>query len=205
MMAAAQLGVKNDQNGLDYFLTEQDKSLPDNVTNEVPSTFIAIVIGAKHSTKRLPLDKIRELCSSLKQNVILLGGPEDKDTGELISKDLSSVKNYCGELTIGQSAFLISKASLVITHDTGLMHIAAAFQKRIISIWGNTVPEFGMYPYVPKNTGLSKVFEVGNLNCRPCSKIGYDTCPKRHFKCMNDQDIDGIKNMATQLLTDSKV
>jgi ADP-heptose:LPS heptosyltransferase len=76
---------------------------------------------------------------------------------------------------------------MVITHDTGMMHIAAAFQKKIISIWGNTIPEFGMYPYGVEH---SFIFEVKKLSCRPCSKIGFQACPKSHFRCMNDQEID---------------
>jgi len=200
MMTVSKLGVDNDHEGLDYFLTEKDKSLPSEIIDEIPTTYIAIVIGAKHSTKRLPVKKLTELCDSLDQEIILLGGPEDRENGELILQNLSSVKNYCGELTLGQSAFLISKASLVISHDTGLMHIAAAFRKKIISIWGNTVPEFGMYPYLPKDNDISQEFEVKGLKCRPCSKIGYDSCPKEHFKCMNEQDIDEIQKFANKLL-----
>jgi ADP-heptose:LPS heptosyltransferase len=80
----------------------------------------------------------------------------------------------------------------VISHDTGMMHIAAAFNKKIISIWGNTVPEFGMYPYMPQHSKNNFVAEVKNLSCRPCSKIGKTSCPKGHFKCMNDIDLDEI-------------
>ena len=65
-----------------------------------------------------------------------------------------------------------------------MMHIAAAFGKKIISVWGNTVPELGMYPYLPGEG--SRLIQVNNLKCRPCSKIGYMECPKGHFRCMND-------------------
>ena len=61
-----------------------------------------------------------------------------------------------------------------------------AFKKKIYSVWGNTVPAFGMYPY--KTDENSKIIEVTDLNCRPCSKIGYDKCPKGHFKCMQEID-----------------
>jgi len=70
------------------------------------------------------------------------------------------------------------------------MHIAAAFRKPVISLWGNTVPAFGMYPYLPEEfSRISRIFENKNLSCRPCSKIGFDSCPKQHFKCMNDLDV----------------
>ncbi|MCX6271409.1 MAG: glycosyltransferase family 9 protein [Bacteroidetes bacterium] len=99
--------------------------------------------------------------------------------------------NTCGRLSLNESATLIRNASLVITHDTGLMHIAAAFSKNIISVWGNTIPEFGMYPYFPEDyKGHSKILEVKGLRCRPCSKLGYKKCPEGHFKCMMDIDPD---------------
>ncbi|RTQ44044.1 glycosyl transferase, partial [Hymenobacter gummosus] len=69
---------------------------------------------------------------------------------------------------------------------TGQMHIAAAFRKEIISVWGNTVPEFGMYPFRTEFRAL----EVEGLGCRPCSKIGYEKCPQGHFRCMRDIRID---------------
>jgi len=74
----------------------------------------------------------------------------------------------------------------VFTHDSGLMHIAAAYGKEIYSIWGNTVPDFGMYPYRTKFT----VFENNSIGCRPCSKIGHSKCPLGHFKCMKNQFFD---------------
>ena len=74
----------------------------------------------------------------------------------------------------------------MVSHDTGLMHIAAAFGKEIFSVWGNTVPAFGMYPYRTE----FRVLEVPGLACRPCSKIGFAKCPQGHFKCMRDQALD---------------
>jgi ADP-heptose:LPS heptosyltransferase len=82
------------------------------------------------------------------------------------------------------------------------MHIAAAFQKPVISIWGNTVPELGMTPYEPETPERVVIAQVKNLSCRPCSKIGYKKCPKGHFKCMMDQDEDFIVNEALRLFPD---
>ena len=127
--------------------------------------------------------------------VILLGGNADKHLGEELVKSITGkrVINTCGSLTINQSASLIQQAGWVITSDTGLMHIAAAFHKRIISVWGNTIPEFGMGVYLPQAD--SRVIEVKDLSCRPCSKLGYKKCPKGHFKCMNLHDFGFVKNL----------
>ncbi|MEM6699004.1 MAG: glycosyltransferase family 9 protein, partial [Bacteroidota bacterium] len=93
------------------------------------------------------------------------------------------------------SASVVRQAYKVITHDTGMMHIAAAFQKEILSVWGNTIPEFGMYPYYGSQKDRNTTFEVNNLSCRPCSKIGHETCPKGHFKCMELQDTGAIARL----------
>ena len=118
---------------------------------------------------------------------MLLGGKEDAQNGETISSAAGMhVINTCGMFNLNQSASLVRQASKVISHDTGLMHIASAFKKEIVSVWGNTVPAFGMYPYLPGEG--SSIVEVVDLPCRPCSKIGYPKCPQGHFKCMNDID-----------------
>ena len=72
------------------------------------------------------------------------------------------------------------------------MHIAAALRKEIYSFWGNTIPGFGMYPYLPAGQGKSYILEVEGLSCRPCSKIGYKKCPKKHFRCMMDHDLEQL-------------
>jgi len=101
--------------------------------------------------------------------------------------------NACGRFSINQSASVIQQAAWVVTSDTGMMHIASAFNKKIISVWGNTVPEFGMGPYLPAPE--SSILEVKGLECRPCSKLGYRQCPLGHFKCMNDIDTSALETL----------
>jgi ADP-heptose:LPS heptosyltransferase len=176
------LGVKNDNQGLDFFLSAIDK-LDISI---FPKNYIIFVIGGQHATKILPNEKIISIIKKVNKPVLLIGGPEDAHRGEDIAKACSKVVNTCGKYSILHSASLVQQATMVITHDTGMMHIAAAFNKKIYSVWGNTVPEFGMYPYLESEQ--SKRIEVKGLNCRPCSKIGYDKCPKGHFKCMQEID-----------------
>lgn len=184
--AVAHLGVKNDLNGLNFFIDAKNEVNISSLQKEFHNGFIAFVIGAKHNTKKLPLEKIISICKKINQPIILIGGKEDFETGETIASHTSNIFNACGKYNLQHSASLVKQAEKVITHDTGMMHIAAAFKKNIISVWGNTVPEFGMYPYMPGKE--SKIVEVQNLSCRPCSKIGFEKCPKGHFKCMNEID-----------------
>ena len=184
----AHIGVKNDLKGLNFFIDVKDEIDISSLPKEFSTGYIALVIGAKHNTKKLPTEKIISICKKINRPIVLIGGKEDMETGEKITSQISNIFNACGKYNLQQSASLIKQAKKVITHDTGMMHIAAAFQKNIISIWGNTVPEFGMYPYMPGNELNSQIVEVENLSCRPCSKIGFEKCPKGHFKCMNEID-----------------
>jgi len=188
-LAAAQpLGISNDQKGLDYFIPKQDEVKPTDYGLRSP--YIALVTGAAHATKRMPLEKLIEICQSTTQQIVLLGGPDEKDQGEaIVAATGSHVINACGQARLHQSASLLRQSSFVITHDTGLMHIAAAFRLPIVSVWGNTVPEFGMYPYLLDNPEKSIMMQVPDLSCRPCSKIGYNQCPKGHFDCMQQQKV----------------
>jgi ADP-heptose:LPS heptosyltransferase len=202
MDAARHLGVQTDQLGLDYFIPEKDEVEMNWLPEPFQRRYVAVVIGAKFATKRLPFNRLVELCDRINKPVVLLGGPEDAETGKKIEaffnkdstpeateftlqNDLGKktiVFNACGKFNLNQSASLVRQSIAVFTHDTGLMHIAAAFKKKVYSIWGNTTPKFGMYPY--KTSFV--IFENNKINCRPCSKIGFNKCPKGHFKCMND-------------------
>jgi ADP-heptose:LPS heptosyltransferase len=130
-----------------------------------------------------------------------MGGKEDSEAGDRIAAKLNSgtsnlqpqtIFNACGKFSLNESAALIKQSLKVISHDTGLMHIAAAFKKEIVSVWGNTVPEFGMSPYYGNFEIRNSKFEIKNLPCRPCSKIGFEKCPKGHFRCMVEQDENKI-------------
>lgn len=183
LQAAEHLGIKNDDQGLDYFIPANDEINIDSLPPGHQKGYIGFVIGAKHFTKQLPEEKIISICKKVDQPIILLGGKEDMERGANIEKAVGpTIYNGCGKYNLNQSASIIKQAKKIISHDTGLMHIAAAFKKDIISVWGNTVPAFGFTPYLPGEN--SKIVEVKDLSCRPCSKIGYDKCPKGHFKCM---------------------
>lgn len=171
MQTVAHLGVKNDAMGLDFFLRPEDElDLKNVLPGDFEQGFVAFVIGGQHEGKMCSAEKITAICKQITKPVVLLGGPEDAARGEQISREAGAhVFNACGKFKLGQSAFLVKMADVVITHDTGLMHIAAAFKKKVISLWGGTVPELGMYPYLPGEG--SKILEVKHV-MRPSSKLG---------------------------------
>jgi heptosyltransferase-2 len=191
-------GVYNDGVGMDYFIS------PDEVVQQkdIPAShhlgYVAIVIGASFYTKKLPVYKLQGLCNQIKHPIILLGGKEDRIEGEEISKiDPIKIYNACGKFSLNESVDLVRQSKLVITHDTGLMHVAAALKKPVIAVWGSTTPSFGMVPYYGKNylvkhSNPYNNVQVHKLWCRPCTKIGRHKCPQGHFKCMKNISINEI-------------
>lgn len=183
------LGVKNDGLGLDYFIPAEVELKGEDIPFSHSQGYIALVIGAAHNTKKLPVQKLVELVTGIRYPLILIGGKSDiKEANEISQSDPVKIYNACGKFSLDESADLIRKAKLVISHDTGMMHIAAAFKKYILSVWGNTVPTFGMTPYLTE----FEIFHVNKLWCRPCSKTGFAKCPLGHFKCMEKQDVSAI-------------
>lgn len=189
--------VKNDDAGLDFFI-------PENETfnlSELPEThrngYVAFVVAGTWETKKLPVGKVAEICNGMPFPVILLGGRLESEEGEKIAALTGdNVLNLTGKISLNESASLVRDARVVLTNDTGLMHIAAAYKKKILSFWGNTVPQFGMYPY--QAHPASAMLEVAGLKCRPCSKLGYHSCPKKHFRCMEEQNVKKAVDWVTK-------
>ncbi len=193
----ASLGVVNDNEGLDFFINDVDEVDVAKISPMLSNGYVAVVLSGTFFTKRFPNEKIISLCNKLNSPVVLLGGNSEVENGIKIIKGLESTKVYNGvnKYGIAQSASLVRQANAVVTNDTGLMHIAAAFKKKIISVWGNTIPEFGMTPYYGNKELEEKnsiIMEIKDLYCRPCTKLGYDHCPEKHFRCMRDIDEEGI-------------
>ncbi len=185
------LGIKNDDMPIDYYI-----SRPYNLSEFLPEThrkkFVAFIIGATHFTKRLPNDKIIEICKGINLPIVLLGG-NDVTANALIVQQAIGDKVYsaCGIMNLDQSAYLVNMAHKVIGFDTGLTHISEAFNRPLASVWGGTTPELlGVHPYK-----ISDSLIVGeDLSCRPCSKFGLEKCPLGHFKCMKNINAEIVIN-----------
>jgi heptosyltransferase-2 len=192
--AVAKLGVKNDKQGLDYFAApEPDFRLPFD-------KYIAVVCGGTYVTKQIPPRLIWELTQCKEYNFVLLGDVGDRQRLESIGQPWGdNVFNACGQTTLNQSALLVKNAEAVVTSDTGLMHISAAYGKKTVAVWGNTTPQLGMYPYMPQCEGNFVNLER-ELPCRPCSKLGYDKCPKGHLRCMMDISAEEIMAEAGRII-----
>ena len=197
--ALAPLGVVDDGEGLDLFIDEETAEV-----QVIEEPYLSLSISGSFYTKRLPLKELKELVALIKKPLALLGGKGEEAIGEeLAEQHPERITNYCGRTSLQQTAYIIQHSQGVVTHDTGTMHIAAALKKPICSIWGNTIPGFGMYPYFGhKHKDVderSLIIQIRSLSCRPCSKLGYSSCPQGHFKCMRLQDLQAIAAWAKSI------
>lgn len=186
--AALPLGVRDDGLGCEVFLSESDKAFAEKMLPNAKRR-LAVCYGARHFTKRFPAEKFTRVIESVLNRtdaeVLLLGGESDKMIGDEIFSMLGSrprIKNFSGACSLLQTAALLTQSDAVLTNDTGLLHIASAFQKNTVTLFGSSVREFGFAPFRTPH----RIFEVRGLGCRPCSHIGKDYCPEGHFKCMRD-------------------
>jgi ADP-heptose:LPS heptosyltransferase len=207
METVQSFGVQNDGKGMDYFIPEDQEITQKDIPASHHLGYIAVVIGASYFTKKLPVYKLQELCRTIDHPIMLLGAKEEFAEGEQIaSVDPIKVYNACGKFSVHESADLVRKSKLVIAHDTGLMHIAAALKKPVIAIWGSTTPSFGMVPYYGENylAGHAQPYDdvqVHKLWCRPCTKFGRKKCPQGHFKCMKKISIKEIAQKVNKRLS----
>lgn len=184
------LGVKNDNLPIDYFLPNDTSIIQQIIPEYADKPYIALVIGATHFTKRMPNERVIDLCSRLNHPIILLGGKDVALNAEIIQQaKTKNIINLVGKISLNDSVTVVKNAAYLIGFDTGLTHIAEAFNKKLVTIWGSTAPELlGVQPYK-----VTQHFEAGvELNCRPCSKFGLSACPKGHFNCMNKIDLQTI-------------
>src|SRR5688572_168093 len=196
----ADFGVIDDEAGLDYFIPEEDLVKESDIPASHHAGYIAIVIGASYYTKKLPVHKLITLCESIHHPIILIGGREDVRVGEEVAAfGNGKVYNACGKFNLNESADLVRRSKIVISHDTGLQYIASAFNKKVLAIWGSTSPRLDVEPYyskaflaTQKEKPYENIIRLPELWCQPCSKYGKKKCPLGHFKCMEQMDINYI-------------
>lgn len=190
--AVQPIGVNNDHKPCELMFNASHTVDTSSAFGLDAKKYLAVAVGAQFATKTMPEQLLSAVLANVDSPIVLLGGPTDTERGKTLEEALKPhshpVVNAINRFSLLQSASIVAQAKAILTHDTGLMHIATAFGVPVISVWGNTVPELGMYPYYPNNRERYSIHEVKNLPCRPCSKIGYQSCPKKHFNCMTLQN-----------------
>ncbi len=174
-------------------------------------TVVGLVPMAKHFTKQWPSERFVEFGVQFarrnKSKIILFGPREGTDTcgdiAQMINAEVGSTAavSLAGMLSILEVAAALDHCTLVVSNDSGLMHLAAARKRKVVAVFGSTVKEFGFFPYGTE----SIVLERNGLSCRPCSHIGLERCPKGHFRCMKEIQAADAVAAAEQLLRNPSV
>lgn len=162
---------------------------------------IGIAPGARHNTKRWPAARFAEAAARLAalpdSLVVLLGDKNDRGVAEEVASRLSvPSKNLAGWTSLRELIAVTSQLSLLLTNDSALLHIGEACRVPVVALFGPTVRPFGFAPY----RATSRVAEVGNLGCRPCTLHGGERCPLKHHRCMEDLDVNAVLFVASELV-----
>ncbi|HGY54321.1 MAG TPA: glycosyltransferase family 9 protein [Caldithrix abyssi] len=201
LRVGAKEGIKDDDNGLELFWKDSVDVEAKHILrkNNVYHDYIVLAPGAAHYTKRWPIEKfdqlIKELLQSTNKQIILLGNKEERKYASALVTS-NRIINLAGQLTLLQAAVIVSRARVIVTNDSGLMHLATAVNTPVVSIFGSTVKELGFFPY----KSVARVHEANNLWCRPCSHIGRSRCPLGHFKCMQQINSKDVFNSVQKFL-----
>ncbi len=199
-ITASPLEIEDDGKGLELWLPGEVGTYPPETNTDRNNLKIAVAPGAFHNTKRWQQEKYLELIIHLKDNlnadIVLIGGKKDKEITDWIKSNLNFDFEDCTESdSILQTAKAIDSVSLLISNDTGVVHIAAARKVPVIAIFGSTVQEFGFVPFRTKYEIVEK-----HLPCRPCTHYGLYKCPKVHFDCMNKISVEDVVSAVKRMI-----
>lgn len=211
-------GVENDGKGPEIFPSPDDHAAVAKMMADLGvragEPCIVLAPGARHWSKRWPGERFAEVGATLARDpgsrplgdaslerdagtrlrIFVLGGKDDAGLCAEVAADIrreapaANVVDLAGRFTLSGCALVMDRASVVITNDTALMHIAAARKRPVVAIFGPTVREFGFFPVGTK----SVVLERQGLECRPCTHIGGPTCPAGHFRCMLETEPSAV-------------
>jgi heptosyltransferase-2 len=185
--AAAELDVQPDGQPPDFFIGEEaDAHAADRLSTlglGQDRPIVAMAPGAAHATKRWPaeywVDLVRRITST-GADVALLGGPDDAELGRRISELAgANVGSVAGALGLQETGAVVRRAEVLISGDTGVMHMATGVGTPVVALFGPTVGQFGFFPYRSE----AAVVQL-DLPCRPCSAHGSARCPLGHHRCM---------------------
>lgn len=169
-----------DEKGLELYIPKKLNSQLDD-----SNKYIGICPGSRHKTKMWPPEYFIELGKMFAQQnyrIVLFGGKDDQKICNEMSESIPDSIDLSNDNDLYTLAINMKKCKTIICNDSGLMHTSVAVGIPVVSVFGSTVKELGFFPYGGKNL----VLENNSLSCRPCSHIGLDECPKKHFKCMKD-------------------
>ena len=161
--------------------------------SDLSPSFVALAPSAAYPLKRWPKENFEELIAmSENQKFVLLGGPEDLFLEEIKIKFPERVFNLAGQLSLLESAAAVSLSRVLVSNDTGIMHMAEQLNHPCVALMGPA--PFG-HPSKPSTKILER-----DLWCRPCSKHGQGPCVNKEFqKCLRDISALEVKSRISEV------
>lgn len=196
--AARRLDVRPDGGPPEFFLGAAARErvarwLADRKLEDTP--LAALAPGAAHATKRWPIPHWQALAERLRSagyRLVVVGGPEDRGVARQLG---TQVESAAGEFTLQETGACLARAKVLVSGDTGVMHIATGVGTPVVALFGPTVEAFGFFPYRARAAVLEE-----NLSCRPCSTAGTARCPLGHHRCLNDLLPDRVAAAVARLV-----
>lgn len=185
--AMESLGVVDDGIGMKL-------KIPESELSEHRRPLAVLCPGARHETKRWPLANWIHLADSLRlngYNLIVCGSKsEEQDCRRIPGSDEVMIDKPLVDVAKAMRA-----ATVVICHDSGLMHLAVGVDARLVAIFGPTVKEFGFFPFRAHSIEMQQ-----DLTCRPCTAFGGNRCPLGHHNCMNQTTPEQVRSAVESVL-----
>ncbi len=207
--------VKDDGKGLEIFVPDETLSAVSSIMAkhrlDQYNTVLGMAPAAEHATKMWPGERFAEVALEAARvhqaKIFIFGGQEDTKRCEEIaglvnsSAGMEAAVSFAGRLSLLETAAALDFCDVVVCNDTGIMHLAAARQRNVVALFGPTVKEFGFFPYGTH----ARVIEQNGLPCRPCTHIGSELCPQRHFRCMKDTTVDQVFQALTPMIAHPQI
>lgn len=189
IQSAAPLGIKDDGRKTEFFINQDiQKRISSKLADAelLPLNYICLCPGASFWNKQWPIEYFTALAQKIhtttSYSIVLIGGTKEKELSAKIAQAVPAVVDMTGALNLQESAAVLSSALCTVANDTGMLHLSEALGRPVVGIYGPTARQLGYFPILQ----TSVVAENNNLTCRPCTKMGMNACPKKHFKCMKD-------------------
>lgn len=171
----------------------RDKSLEG--MDELPCQFVVFSPGAMYGpAKQWPIGHFQKLASLFLRKgvgVVVTGTAADRELGEKIAEHNDGVLNLCGKTKLNELIALLWKSSLLVSNDSGAMHLMSALRKPQIAIFGSTSTTWTS----PKNASAKILTQ--NLPCAPCYKR---ECPFGHYDCLRGVEPEAVMEASLKLL-----
>lgn len=195
------LGVPAGERSPRLYVGGSESPSPDLQERVGSGPLLVVAPGAQHATKRWPAERFAAAAERWRAEhpgtrVVLLGSPADAPAGASLGSALAGdVLDLIGKTSLRDMIRILNRAALVLSNDSGAMHVAAALGRPTVAVFGPTVREFGFFPMGARAVAV----EGGPLPCRPCALHGRSRCPEGHFRCMADVTVDRVVEAAAAI------